>query len=213
VSSAKGTAGTIGAFVRDAGGEIYLLSSADTLGGPDYEPGSEVIQPGGIDGGRTPTDVIGYFTKYLPLGSRAPVANLVGLARIKPGVAFETAIPDIGALRGVHDPRSGALVRMWGRTSKLATGKILLVDMSFTMPSPRPADKGAAVAFVNAIGASAMSKAGDGGALVVDEEGYAIGVVVADSETTTILAPIQQVLRSLGVQLCTMDTRCVTVAK
>jgi len=48
---------------------------------------------------------------------------------------------------------------------------------------------------------SPLSQAGDGGALVVDEEGYAIGIVVAGSETKAILAPIQDVLDSLGVRL------------
>ena len=46
-----------------------------------------------------------------------------------------------------------------------------------------------------------MSASGDGGALVVDEEGYAIGIVVAASQSRTILAPIQEVLDGLDVQL------------
>ncbi len=201
VGGLESTAGTIGAFVQDKG-EIYFLSSADTLGSPNYTLGAPILQPGRIDGGQVPTDVVGSFAKALPLADRSPVANLVGLASLEKGATFETSIPGIGPIRGIRQAAVGMSVRMVGRTSKLTTGKVTQVDMPpFFMSSPRPADKGKRIRFENAIGTTPISQPGDGGALVVDEEGYAVGVVVAGSDAVTILAPVQDVINVLGVQL------------
>jgi len=201
VSGEVAGSGTIGAFVRDAKGEFYLLGATFIFGPPDYELGSPVIQPGRPDGGQAPDDVVGYFARYLPLAEGVSVANLVGLARLKEGVTFETAIPGIGPVRGVREPAVGTSVRALGRATGLATGKILKVGQAFEMASPRPADKGAPILFVNGIATSPLGMGGEGGALVVDDEGYAIGVIVAASPSETILAPIQEILDGLEVQL------------
>ena len=201
VSGEGSSAGTISAFVRDAKGEFYLLSSSDVLGAPNYRLGSAVLQPGQIDGGRVPTDVIGSFVRYPTVADASPVANLVGLARLEKSTSFEAALPGIGPIRGVHTPTVGMSVQMVGRTSGLVRGKITQVDATFSIALPQPAGKGGSVRLVRAVATTPMSKAGDGGALVVDNEGYAVGIVVAGSDTTTMLAPIQEVLDNLGVQL------------
>ncbi|MBL7063144.1 MAG: hypothetical protein ISS49_02905 [Anaerolineae bacterium] len=197
VSGIQAGSGTIGAFVRDAKGEFYLLSTADVLGSPDYALDSPVVQPGRGDGGQEPDDVVGYFTRYLPLADGVSVANMTGLARLEEGIVFETSIPGIGPIRGVRDPTRGMIVRMLGRTTGLATGEITEIGVA-TAISGLPQGT---IRLSNGIETSPLSQPGDGGALVVDEEGYAIGIVVAGSETKTILAPIQDVLDSLGVRL------------
>ena len=196
VSGMNVTAGTIGAFVRDAKGELYLLSAAHVLGLPDYELGSPVVQPGQMDGGQEPADVIGYSARSLSLADWVSMAHLVGLARLEEGVTFETIIPGIGPIREVRDPTLGMSVRMLGRASGLATGEISVVDVTAVINLGEQNFR-----FVNGIATSPMSQGGDSGALVVDEEGYAIGVVVAGSESQTFLSPMQDVLDSLGVRL------------
>ena len=197
VGGVKGTAGTIGCFVMDADGEVYLLSVAAALGSPDYELGSRVVQPGPTDGGQAPDDVVGYFAKYLPLDDEVSVANLAGLARLEEGIEFETVIPSIGPIRGVREPVPGMVVHMLGRTTGLITGQITRIDETFSMAI----DKKQTLRFRDGIYCSFISEPGDSGALVVDDEGYAIGIEVGGSETVTILAPMQKVLDSLGVQL------------
>lgn len=204
VSGANGTAGTLGAFVRDAQGRLYLLSAASILGSADctqVSPDTQVIQPGQHDGGLVPDDVVGHFARCLPLADGASVANFAGLARLADGVTFETIIPGIGPIRGIRTPTPGMSVRKLGRTTGLTTGEIQKVGQSVPIAVPQPDADKVSMPFVNAVVTSPMSDAGDSGALVVDEEGYAIGIVVAGSKTTSLLAPIQDVLDNLGVQL------------
>jgi len=193
----ESTAGTIGCFVMDVEGEVYLLSAAYVLGEPDYKLETVVLQPGPTDDGQAPDDVVGYFTKYLPLDDDVSVANLVGLARLEEGIEFEAAIPGIGPIRGVRNPVLGMVVHMLGRTTGLTTGQITQIDTTF----PMDIDEERTLRFRDGIFNSLISLAGDSGALVVDDEGYAIGIVVAWTPTETILAPIQKVLDSLDVQL------------
>jgi len=209
VSGIQVTGGTIGAFVHDAKGEFYLLSTADVLGFPDYALDSPIVQPGRIDGGQEPDDVIGYFASHLPLADGVSVANMTGLARLEEGIVFETSIPGIGPIRGVRDPTRGMIVRMLGRTTGLATGEIMEIGVA-TEISGLPQGT---IRLSNGIEieTSPLSQAGDGGALVVDEEGYAIGIVVAGSETKAILAPIQDVLDSLDVQLVHIGQELLTL--
>jgi formylglycine-generating enzyme required for sulfatase activity len=197
VGGVKSTAATIGGFVMNADGEVYLLSTAEVLGSPDYELGSPVVQPGPTDGGQAPDDVVGYFAQYLPLTDGVSATNLVGLARLKEGIKFETAIPGIGPIRGVRDPVLGSTVHKRGRTTGITTGQITQIGASF----PVVTDKGETLQFTDGIYCSLISGDGDGGALVVDDEGYAIGILVGGTQTETILAPMRKVLESLDVQL------------
>jgi formylglycine-generating enzyme required for sulfatase activity/Tol biopolymer transport system component len=197
IGGVESTAGTIGCFVMDLDGQPYLLSAADVLGEPDYELDAAVLQPGPTDGGQAPNDVVGYFAKYLPLTDGVSAANLVGLARLEEGIKFETAIPGLGPIRGVRDPVLGSTVYKLGRTTGLTKGQITQVDMTFSMKT----GGGKTIKFRDGIDCSFISEGGDGGALVVDDEGYAIGIVVGASEGKTTLAPMQKVLNILGVRL------------
>jgi WD40 repeat protein len=196
VSGVNGTAGTIGALVRDTQGEFYFLSAGDVLGPAGNDLDSLVLQPGRTDGGQVPDDGIGYSARRLSFADGVPVANMVGLARLNEDTAFETSIPGIGLIRGVRDPTPGVSVRALGRTSGLATGEIREAGVTMTISSGP-----AAFRFVNCIVTSPMAEPGDGGALVVDDEGYAIGIVVAGSESASLLAPVRDVLDSLDVRL------------
>lgn len=198
VSGVNGTAGTLGAFVQDAEGAVYLLSASEVLGPPGLKQDSLILQPGRTDGGQVPYDMVGYSALNLPLTDGVPMANMVGMARLnKSGSAFETSIPGIGPIRGIRrDPPPGTPVRMLGRTSGLVTGKVMETGITMTIYVDQVPFQ-----FVNGVTTSPMSEPGDGGALIVDAEGYAIGILVAGSLSETILAPIQDVLDELGVQL------------
>jgi formylglycine-generating enzyme required for sulfatase activity len=202
VGGVESPAGTIGCFVMDVEGEVYLLSTADVLGEPDYKLETAVLQPGPTDGGQAPDDVVGYFAKYLPLDDDVSVANLVALARLEEDIEFETVIPGIGPIRGVRDPMPGMVVQMLGRTTGVIAGRITRIDVTYPMKYRQVDGKVKILGRVrDIITCSFMSAAGDSGAIAVDDEGYAIGIVVAWSETGAILAPMQKVLDSLDVQL------------
>lgn len=63
------TAGTLGCIVRDrASSKRMILSNNHVLANSnDAQPGDAILQPGSIDGGREPDDVIGHLERFVPI--------------------------------------------------------------------------------------------------------------------------------------------------
>ncbi len=200
-------ADTLGAFVRDAQGVLYFVGLADSLGVARDELGTPVLQPGQSDGGVAPDDEIGTFVKALPLVDNVTIAHMLGLAQLKEGFTFETLIPGIGPILGVREAEVGMTVHLLGRTSGLATGEVLSVGDTRSVYI----NQEQRYILENCILTSQMSQPGDGGALVVDDEGYMIGISVAGSQSSSVLAPIQDVLDVLEVQLVLPGQSLVTL--
>jgi WD40 repeat protein len=87
------------------------------------------------------------------------------------------------------------------------TGKIQQVGV----PMKIYAEQGA-VQFVDAIVTSQASAGGDGGALVVSEDGCAVGMLVAGGKSASIVAPIQDVLERLQLELVFAGQNLTTLA-
>jgi hypothetical protein len=195
VSTQTGGASSIGAFARDARGETYLLLA-------DCVSRAAVLQPGRYDGGQAPQDVIGEVIQCPSLENGASVTSLVGLAQLNGRIAFETEIPGIGPILGIRDPALGMVVRKMGRTTGLTTGTITAVDQSIAIGLSQPGStETVMVRLTGCIATTPLSEGGDGGALVVDEQGYAVGILVAGSQQGTVLAPIQEVLDRWDLEL------------
>ncbi|MBE7469858.1 MAG: hypothetical protein DPW09_20650 [Anaerolineae bacterium] len=188
--------GTLGAFVVDEAGQIYLLSTTNSLGGSASR--SQVLQPAFFDGGQAREDVIASQVIALPQTTSMPAVRMVALARLVSGLQIQTVIPEIGPIRGVREPEVGMTVRKVGRTTGLTEGTIRSLDERISV-----ATLNGTVQLRDVIRVSPMSATGDGGALVVDSEGYAIGVIVATSERGTFLAPFEEVLDEFEVELLT----------
>ena len=206
IGGASTSAGTIGAFARDSSGKTYIISAAHVLATNPTITSGPVVQPAIYDGGKLRSDQVATFSKSTPLHDRSPIWSLLGLAELSPTVAFDPEIQQIGQLKGVRKDLAGLLgikVRAVGRTSGLMNGVVEAVQLTFTMVSPNQSDGGKVITFTNGIATTRMSAGGDSGALVVDEEGYAVGVIVAGSETMTIVAPIAQFLESFDATLLT----------
>jgi hypothetical protein len=60
---------------------------------------------------------------------------------------------------------------------------------------------GTEVSFADVIQTTAMSAAGDTGAILMDEERRAVGMLFAGSSSITLFLPIRRVLDALGVTL------------
>lgn len=191
-ASVNSTAGSLGAFVRDAQGSFYVLQSLGV-----NTAGASVVQPGPVDGGKDPDDTIGYIDRTLPLTGSVLAANMVGLVRLAEGVDFETSITGIGPVLGVRPPAVGMRVRKLGRTTGLTTSEIQQIGRTISLSL---GDRGTVV-LNNAIMTGPMSEGGDGGALVVDGDGYAVGIIVGGSQISSVLAPIQDVLDAYNVQM------------
>lgn len=105
-------------------------------------------------------------------------------------------IYEVGKVLGVlTNPHVGTPLKKSGRTTGLTTGEIVSTDTTVQVSYG-----GAKIAiFEDQLVAGAMSQGGDSGSLVVDDKNFAVGLLFAGSDQSTIFSPIQKVLDVFGV--------------
>ena len=180
------TAGTLGAVIRDkkTGNKLFLSNNhvlANTSTATNFRAhiGDPVIQPSPSDGG-TIEDTVATLYKFVPFSDDKP--NIVDVALALP-LSQELASPYIladGALNvisvnGVHDISSPIKVKKYGRTSGADHGEIL--DWNFTVAVDF--DDGKTRSFVDQILLAIETRGGDSGALLLDDDNRAVGLVFA----------------------------------
>ena len=121
------TAGTFGAVVYDnVTGRPCILSNWHVLAGSDQAvPGDDIIQPGSVDGGRSPRDRVGQLERsILNADGDAAIAFLdtltdrtVEFAQFQTGVKIESA-------RMTQMSDVGKILEKSGRTTGVTRGKI-----------------------------------------------------------------------------------------
>lgn len=201
-------AGSLGAIVRDASGQLYLLSNNHVLANQNrLVKGEAIVQAAMLDGGDAVADVVGTLWDFIPL----PVSGQVGvdcaLAKLDPSIAAQnqSVFANLGtAVR----PRLGMKVSKFGRTSMATTGvvstigttvkiayeigEVTLTDQFFVTGDPDPVT-GVAAPF---------SQPGDSGALIVTkngEEQQPVGLLVGGSAVVTAANDVANVLQALKV--------------
>jgi len=211
------TAGTLGCFVqsRTGQGRTMILSNNHVLANENRANiGDPIIQPGTFDGGSLPFDTVANLVNFEPLNTAR--SNIVdcAVAELVNGVEFVPgAIDGIGALGGVSTSpvNEGDIVRKTGRTTGTSTGRVTAFELDNVVVGYDIGN----LQFDNQIevegaGADPFSRGGDSGSLVVNNEGMAIGLLFAGSNTggvngfgLTYVNPISDVLNSLNVDLVT----------
>ena len=180
-------------MVRDAAGVTYLLSAEHAFRGQIRE---KVFQPAKYDGG-TDADAVAELTQIIAPkpGTTNKVAGAI--ARLLPNVPSDPALPEIGRLAGVASAVApGDALRMVGRTSGLAVGKVQAIDLNLSIEvGTGPAR------FSGLIGTTPMSQAGDSGAPVVNARNELVGMIYAGSPDQTIVIPIKPILEAFKVTL------------
>lgn len=169
------------------------------------------MQPGPVDGGQDPADVVGQlksFTRLITSGSNTVDC---AVATIADGINFNpTSLGSLGRLIGVNSsvPANDNVAKV-GRTTGVTTGKIsafevdgVVVDYglgSLTFDHQIEVDNTTNTPF---------AAGGDSGALVVDDRGLAVGLLFAVSDQggsaglgLTYANHITNVLSALNVQL------------
>jgi hypothetical protein len=201
ISHYQGSAGTLGAVVYDRKNNSplilsnnHVLANTSLVGRPQAKENDAIVQPGNSDG---KNEVIGKLVKFVPLNPY-PKSNVVDCAVAKPlnNRAITPEILEIGLVKGISDPIIGQKIKKSGRTTGLTVGEVRAVDAKIKVNY----GEGVTLLFANQIVATAMSKAGDSGSLVLDENNKAVGLLFAGSNLSTIINPIEPVLDSLGVQ-------------
>jgi hypothetical protein len=170
-------AGTLCCFVKDASGKKYLVTANHIAG----KPGTQVVWPATID--QAKSTAIGTVTRIL---------GLVALVEIADGVQ-----PGNGGIDGwAGDVKVGDTVTMIGRTSKSVSGKVTGTGASF----PFPAADGQTMQ-EGAILTDRISSAGDGGAPVLDANNRLVGLLIARSQTSSVVLPLKPILDREGLSL------------
>jgi hypothetical protein len=193
---ARGGSGTICCLVREPGGNaVYVLSADHVFAG---KPGDAVLQPSGIDGGRS-ADRIALLSRKTPLRDDGPNVAAGAIARLDPGVQYSQVVPGIGPIRGVADSvKPGDLLRAVSRTSQFAAATVLKTGSRVELALD---SSGRPVPFEGLIETSQFSEGGDSGAPVLTSGNRLVGIVFAGSPRASIVMPIQPVLKALGVEL------------
>jgi hypothetical protein len=218
------TAGTIGARVRDAAGNVYVLSNNHVLANSnDAQIGDPAYQPGPFDGG-TPGDQVATLSGFEPIdfsGGNNTMDAAIALTSTS-DVASATPLDDAyGAPSaeifgdadgdGFIDDKTALLgleVQKYGRTTGLTTGTITGINATLTICYEvlyvfciKPAT------FVDQIiiDDAGFSDGGDSGSLLVTTDGTnrPVALLFAGSQTQTVANRIDLVLDHFGV---TIDT-------
>jgi hypothetical protein len=217
------TAGTIGARVKDAAGNVYALSNNHVYANQNEASfGDNVLQPGAFDGGTNPADAIGTLYAFEPIDFTFAGENYVdaAIALSSASDLANSTLPDgYGTPSaiifgdededGFFDDTKDLLqlpVQKYGRTTGLTDGVVSAINVyvevcyeqfwGFCIKSAYFFDQ-------IQISGSGFSGGGDSGSLIVtnDANKNPVGLLFAGSDTTTFANRIDLVLNAFGVTI------------
>jgi hypothetical protein len=210
----KISAGTLGGFVRSRDdGSVLMLSNNHVLANEGRaKKGDPILQPGALDSGGNPGHRVGTLSRFTRLKSKG--ANLAdcAVAAIDPEIDFDAqTLTGLGKLSGLADVlfTEGDQVCKIGRTTGKTIGRVtafelddLVVEFGIGL-----------IRFNNQVeiessGAHPFSQDCDSGALIVDTDRRAVGLLFAGSDQggsngkgLTFANPVRSVLDALQVEL------------
>lgn len=178
--------GTLGYFVeRD--GKRCLLSCAHVL----KASVTHVIQPGRVDGGKDPDDLVAELATSIldpDAGVDAAVAVL--------GAKSKLELNELGTVTGTATVAKDDIVRKSGRSSGLSTGKVDQPSVTVKFGDGTFRHQ---IAIVGT--PKPFSVGGDSGSLVVDKDLKAVGLLKGGGDDMSYANPIAAVLTKLGATL------------
>lgn len=228
----KITAGTIATCVYDIlpGGSTnpplhgvgipphyYILSNNHVLANSnDATFGDAILQPGPIDGGTMPTDMIARLKRFVPIDFDPPIPrdqhrNLVDAA-IAEGEFhnLDREIYWIGNVQGWRRKQNvtvGMPVYKTGRTTNFTSGRITAINATIDVNYSRRSDGSnemKVARFTDQIVTTNISSPGDSGSLVTTLENnapVAVGLLFAGSQVATIVNQIENVRSLLRIEV------------
>lgn len=222
------TAGTLGVLAHRASGKAVLLSNNHVFANSnDAQAGDPILQPGPADGG-TQDDAIARLLDFVPIvfderelgpfgrilerGLGPLLAYLgLGLKRLPSGrtnlvdaaiadpIAADLVDPNIlgiGRVAGHVEADIEMRLRKSGRTTGLTSGRVTAIDGVVQVDYD-----GKSAVFRQQIVSDLLSRGGDSGSLIVDDQNHAVGLLFAGSDRATILNPIDAILHLLDLEL------------
>ena len=203
------TAGTLGTCCYDLWpfpsipSKYYILSNNHVLANSNNARiGDPILQPGRVDGGVMPNDVIARLTRFIPIrfisGGAAP-CNYVDAAIAEGNFEdLNREIYWVGYVKRLYAaPEIGDIVQKTGRTTNFTTGKVTNINGTVNVNY----GSGRVARFCRQIITSDMSAGGDSGSLVTDRDEGAVGLLFAGSSTRTIVNNILYVQSLLRIRV------------
>ncbi len=198
------TAGTLGCLV-DVGGRRHLLSNNHVLANSNAaQNGDDVVQPGPLDGGAPPGDVIANLDAFEPINFTGAVNHIdAALAELVDPTQVSPDIITIGF--PANPPTQLSLdqtVAKHGRTTGFTTGTV--VDVSF---DGYVSYKGAGTAwFENQIVIQGVdgpfSQPGDSGSLILESgTSHPVALLFAGDGQNTLANSIETILSRFGATI------------
>ena len=177
------SAGTLGGYACDnTDDRVVLLSNNHVISNLDTMPAARrIVQPGRLDGGRLPDDVIGTLKRHVALST---IANPPPPGTLPPVTAVDAAIGTIdvartdnvlqigNAIYELQAPAVGQAVQKRGRTTRLTNNAtVFSVNGTFNITYRNQTRLGrVANTFVNrSTDGNPFSAAGDSGSLVFNQ--------------------------------------------
>ena len=217
------TAGTIGARVKDAAGNVYALSNNHVYANQnEANIGDIVLQPGPYDGGVYPGDRIGTLYDFMPIDFTFAGENYIdaaialsstsdlGNATLEDGYGVpNSAIFGDANGDGLFDNINDLLnlhVQKYGRTTGLTHGEISAINVYVEVCYEQLwifCIKSAYFYDQIQISGAGFSGGGDSGSLIVTDDANKnpVGLLFAGSDTTTFANRIDFVLDAFGVTI------------
>jgi hypothetical protein len=185
-------AGTIGLITTDQQGKHVLVSNNHVLSPDNGSTVCATIQPGGLDGGQMPNDRIGKLKHCVKIGFQpAPIPtpqnfNYADAACVEldDGVEYDQNIPFIGPILGMYRPSYTPIdVQKVGRKTGHTKGQVVGINVGpFWLHYPNFGyawfDEQLSIKSTNK---NNFSQKGDSGSLIVDQDGYGVGLLFAES--------------------------------
>ena len=199
----KVTAGTLGCFVEDNKGKVYVLSNnhvlADTDRGYWQDP---ILQPGKLDGGKRRKDIIAFLSHLVPLSRTGANTMDAAIALVEEGLNPDFRIFQKDSVRGTVEPANKMKVEKWGRTTGHTTGSITTRNLDIQVDFD-----GEIIEFQDQFEIKAargmFCDGGDSGSLILERGTFnAVGLLFAgNDEGTTFASPINEVLTAFSVRI------------
>lgn len=175
ISSSQGGTGSLCCVVKDHQGRRYLLSLPPIF---DGEPGTAILQPGQLDGGRPEKDQVAVLSRVGKDRYRSGA-----IARLQPGVDVDFHIPKIGKIRGIETTvYRGDKVRLVGRGSGILEGRVISANDREVVTTIVPSS-------------------GDVGGAVLADDGDLVGLLYGGDKLQSFVVRIKPILQELSVEL------------
>jgi hypothetical protein len=205
------SAGTLGCLVT-RGGQLFILSNNHVMALVNTSPlNAGICQPGRLDGGICPNDIIARLTQFVPINFAAGATNRVdcAIARTSPHLVNRRLLRPGGVLQPIAPgnlvPALNMLVQKSGRTTQYRRGIIDLINATVNVSF---APLGGVARFtrqfrIRGIGAI-FSDRGDSGSLITSfPQNRPVGLLFAGNaaQNQTFGNPIGAVLTSFGATI------------